>query len=46
MSVEIVEQEEIPGEPMQVGQDPMTGEPLLQQAPSTYNVKIQKDIRC
>ena len=40
--VEITEQEEIPGEVVQVGQDPMTGEPLLQQAPSTYNVKIQK----
>jgi hypothetical protein len=40
--VEITEQEEIPGQPIPVGQDPMTGEPLLQQAPSTYNVKIQK----
>ena len=40
--VEITEQEEIPGQPIQVGQDPMTGEPLLQQAPSTYNVRIQK----
>ena len=38
--VEIVEQEEIPGEPVQVGQDPMTGEPLVQAAPSTYNVKV------
>ena len=40
--VEITEQEEIPGQPIPVGQDPMTGEPLVQQAPSTYNVKIQK----
>ena len=38
--VEITEQEEIPGQPIPVGQDPMTGEPLVQQAPSTYNVKI------
>ena len=38
--VEIVEQEELPGELIQVGQDPMTGEPLTQQAPSTYNVKV------
>jgi len=38
--VEIVEQEELPGEPVQVGQDPMTGEPLIQAAPSTYNVKV------
>ena len=38
--VQIVEQEELPGEIMQVGQDPMTGEPLTQQAPSTYNVKV------
>ena len=29
-SVEIVEQEEIMGEPMPVGVDPMTGEPLTQ----------------
>ena len=40
--VEITEQEEIPGQPIPVGQDPMTGEPLVQQAPITYNVKIQK----
>ena len=40
--VEITEQEEIPGQPIPVGQDPMTGEPLLQAAPSTYNVRIQK----
>jgi hypothetical protein len=43
-SVEIVEQEEIMGEPMPVGVDPMTGEPLLQQAPSTYNVKLKKTV--
>ena len=42
--VEIVEQEELPGEPIPVGQDPMTGEPLIQAAPSTYNVKIQKTV--
>ena len=39
-NIEIVEQEEIPGEVVQVGQDPMTGEPLTQAAPSTYNVKV------
>jgi len=43
-SVEIVEQEEIMGEPMQVGVDPMTGEPLTQLAPSTYNVKLKKTV--
>ena len=43
-AVEIVEQEEIPGEPMPVGMDPMTGEPLVQAAPSTYNVKLQKTL--
>ena len=43
-AVEIVEQEEIPGNIIQVGVDPMTGEPLTQQAPSTYNVKIEKTI--
>ena len=43
-SVEIVEQEEIPGEMMQVGVDPMTGEPMTQQAPSMYNVKLKKTI--
>ena len=43
-SVEIVEQEEIMGEPMPVGVDPMTGEPLLQNAPSTYNVKLKKTV--
>jgi hypothetical protein len=41
-SVEIVEQEEVIGEPMQVGADPMTGEPLTQLAPSTYNVRLKK----
>ena len=43
-SVEIVEQEEIMGEPMPVGVDPMTGEPLLQNAPSTFNVKLKKTV--
>ena len=43
-SVEIVEQEEIMGEPMPVGVDPMTGEPLTQLAPSTYNVKLKKTV--
>jgi hypothetical protein len=42
--VEITEQEEIPGQPIPVGQDPMTGEPLVQNAPSTYNVKIRKTV--
>ena len=40
--VEITEQEEIPGQPMPVGVDPMSGEELIQNAPSTYNVRIQK----
>ena len=39
-NIEIVEQEEILGEEVQVGQDPMTGEPLTQRAPSTFNVKV------
>ena len=43
-SVEIVEQEEIMGEPMPVGVDPMTGEPLIQNAPSTFNVKLKKTV--
>jgi len=43
-SVEIVEQEEIMGEPMPVGVDPMTGEPLTQQSPSTFNVKLKKTV--
>ena len=43
-SVEIVEQEELPGEPIPVGVDPMTGEPLTQVAPSTFNVKLKKTI--
>ena len=40
--VEITEQEEIPGQPIPVGVDPMTGEQLMQNAPSTFNVRIQK----
>jgi len=43
-SVEIVEQEEIMGQPMPVGVDPMTGEPLVQNAPSTFNVKLKKTV--
>ena len=43
-SVEIVEQEEIMGEPIPVGVDPMTGEPLVQNAPSTFNVKLKKTV--
>ena len=42
--VEIVEQEEVPGQPMPVGVDPMTGEELIQNAPSTFNVKIRKTV--
>ena len=41
-SVEIVEQEEVPGELVEVGTDPMTGEPLTQPSPMTYNVRLQK----
>ena len=41
-SVEIVEKEEIEGEPVPVGQDQMTGEPLMQNRPSTFNVKLKK----
>ena len=43
-SIEIVEQEEIAGEPLPVGIDPMTGEPLLQAPPSTYNVRLKKTV--
>lgn len=43
-SVEIVEQEEIMGEPIPVGVDPMTGEPLVQNAPSMFNVKLKKTV--
>ena len=43
-SVEIVEQEELMGEAIPVGVDPMTGEPMLQQAPSTYNVRLKKTV--
>ncbi len=43
-SVEIVEQEEIPGQPMPVGVDPMTGEELIQNAPSVFNVKLKKTV--
>jgi len=39
-NIEIVEQEEILGEEVQVGVDQITGEPLTQRAPSTYNVKV------
>ena len=43
-SVEIVEKEEIEGEPVPVGQDQMTGEPLMQNRPSTFNVKLKKTV--
>ena len=43
-SVEIVGQEEFPGEMIPVGVDPMSGEELTQQAPSTYNVKLKKTV--
>ena len=43
-SVEIVGQEELPGEMIPVGVDPMSGEELTQQAPSTYNVKLKKTV--
>ena len=43
-SIEIVEQEEIQGEPLPVGIDEMTGEPLLQAPPSTYNVRLKKTV--
>ena len=43
-SIEIVEQEEIAGEPLPVGIDPVTGEPLLQAPPSTYNVRLKKTV--
>ena len=39
-NIEIVEQEEILGEEVEVGVDQMTGEPLTQRAPSTFNVKV------
>ena len=39
-NIEIVEQEEIVGEEVQVGVDQMTGEPMTQRAPSTFNVKV------
>ena len=44
--VEIVEQEEIPGQPMPVGVDPLSGEQLVQNAPSTYNVKVMISKDC
>ncbi len=43
-SVEIVGQEELPGAMVPVGIDPMSGEELTQQAPSTYNVKLKKTV--
>ena len=43
-SVEIVEKEEIEGEAVPVGQDQMTGEPLMQNRPSTFNVKLKKTV--
>ena len=32
------------GEPVPVGLDPMTGEPLMQNRPSTFNVKLKKTV--
>ena len=40
--VEIIEQQENIQEPVPVGQDPMTGEPLLQSPPPTYDVVLEK----
>ena len=40
--VEIIEQQENIQEPIPVGTDPMTGEPLLQSPPSTYDVVLEK----
>ena len=44
--VEIIEQQENVQEPVPVGQDPMTGEPLLQSPPSTYDVILEKTEDC
>jgi len=41
-SVEIVEQEEIPGELVEVGKDPNTGQPITEPSPMSYNVKLKK----
>ena len=43
-SVELVEQEEVPGELVEMGQDPMTGQPITQPSPMTYNVKLKKTL--
>ena len=43
-AVEIVEQEEVPGELVEVGTDPMTGEPLTQPTPMSYNVRLKKTV--
>ena len=43
-SVEIVEQEEVPGELVEVGTDPVTGEPLTQPTPMSYNVRLKKTV--
>ena len=40
--VEIIEQQENIQEPVPVGQDPATGEPLLQAPPPTYDVVLEK----
>ena len=44
--VEIIEQQENVQEPVQVGVDPMTGEPLVQAPPSTYDVVLEKTEDC
>ena len=43
-SVEIVGQEEIPGEMIPVGVDPMTGEELTQTSTKYFNVKLKKTV--
>ena len=43
-AVEIVEQEEVAGELVEVGTDPMTGEPLTQPTPMSYNVRLKKTL--
>jgi len=44
--VEIVEQQENIAEPVEVGTDPMTGQPLLQSPPPTYDVVLEKSEDC
>ena len=44
--VEVIEQQENVQEPVPVGVDPMTAEPLLQAPPSTFDVVLQKTENC